>query len=86
MLRFHKLAAASLCLLLSMNTIALPVLADEVSKTVTSENTGSESSSDSRATSQDLTAAVMSTNPEDAAAPITQQPEYDEAPYITEFD
>ena len=111
MLRFHKLAAASLCLLLSMNTIALPVLADEASMTAASENTASdetdagdasnpaensdaavsdsdesEGSSDSHATSQDLTAAVMSTDPEDAASPITQQPEYDEAPYVTEFD
>lgn len=101
MLRFHKLAAASLCLLLSMNTIAMPVLADEAGKTAASENTASdaeasdskasdsedsEAASDSHATSQDLTEAVMSTNPEDAAAPITQQPEYDEAPYVTEFD
>ncbi len=96
MLRFHKLAAASLCLLL-LNTVSMPVSATKAASTPASENAATneisedegatqETTSDTNATSKDLTDAVMETNPEDASAPITERPEYDEAPYVTEFD
>ncbi len=96
MLRFHKLAAASLCLLL-LNTVSMPVSATKAASTPASENAATneisedegatqETTSDTNATSKDLTDAVMKTNPEDASAPITERPEYDEAPYVTEFD
>ncbi len=156
MLRFKQLAAASLCLLLTTETIALPVSAagsksaaagttasadntkassqsedskdtskaqaetgaaessdekkdadskssktekdtsekDSSDDNASDENTSDENTSNEdsetvtvqRATTQDLNEAVMSTNPEDAAAPITEKPDYDETPYVAEFD
>lgn len=38
-----------------------------------------------RTTSEELMDAVMSTDPADAAAPLTEEPQYEEAPYVKEF-
>ena len=96
MKRLKKAAAVCLCLLLMSGTAS--AFADTVSpeqqeqeETTASqtENTADDAPETEdtvqRATSEDLMDAVMETNPEDAAEPITEKPEYEEAPYVKAF-
>ena len=96
MKRLKKAAAVCLCLLLMSG--AASALADTVTPEQQEQETTTASQAESttdtapetedtvqRTTSEDLMDAVMETNPEDAAEPITEKPEYEEAPYVKAF-
>lgn len=96
MVRFKQLASAGLCLLLLASSVlplraAATALSQEgpaVSAAAdTTEPTAPEVEDTVQRTSSDeLMDAVLSTDPADAASPITAQPQYPEAPYVQEFN
>lgn len=95
MLSCKRAIAACLSLLLVLGSL-LPLSALAVSP-ATQETTAASSEaaaapeapetevSVQNTTSEELMDAVMQTDPADAAAPITQEPQYPEAPYVKEF-
>ncbi len=62
-----------------------PNASNEQPDETTSEN-GEDEDTLQRATGEELIDAVMSTDPEDAGEPITEEPQYPPAPYVKEFN
>ena len=89
------MAAAGLCLLLLASSVlplgaaatALPQESAAASAAADAADPAVPETEDTvqHTSSEELMDAVLSTDPADAAAPITAQPQYPEAPYVQEF-
>ena len=96
MVRFKQMVSAGLCLLLlASSVLPLRATATALSQEDPAFSTAADTTEPTvpeaedtvqRTSSEELMDAVLSTDPADAASPITAQPQYPEAPYVQEFN